>query len=681
MEFHTDRLLHGGDYNPDQWLEYPDILEKDIEMLKESGCNTVSLGIFAWSTLEPEEGVYRLDWMERIVDRLYENGISTILATPSGARPKWLADKYPEVLRVNRNRQKMLFGGRHNHCPSSPVYREKVTAIDRKLSERLGNHPGMILWHLSNELEGECHCPLCQEAFREWLKNRYGSIDRLNHAWATRFWSHVYNSFDQIESPSDIGEASLHGLNLDWKRFTTEQARAFVRMETAAVRSCSDRPVTTNFMYYFSGLNYFDLAQDLDVVTWDTYPVWGKKKLSMVALDNGMYHDIMRSLKGKPFFQMESCPSATNWQGVSKLKAPGVLLAQSLQAIAHGGDGALYFQIRQSRGSSEKFHGAVIDHYGGKDTRVFQEVTKTGQALASLAALAGTRTDSQAAILYDWENQWAMEDAQGPRNDGLHFKELVMHIYQAMRSHGLNVDFQDEKGDFSKYRLLAVPMAYMFRDGFDRKLRSFVESGGTLILTCWSGIVDDTDLCYLEGTPHGLMDVLGIRSAEIDALYDWEENHLHGEKGTFAEGKNYSVRYLCELPAVSDAEVVLRYGEDFYAGMPAVTVHSFGKGKAWYVGAFASEEFFEDLIGHIAAQDNLCPIVKGVLPEGLEVSERTGEQTRYVIYQNFGEQPVLLPLPEGEWTPVYGDPQKPLEVCGTVVVGQKIPLDKDNGNC
>ena len=373
MEFKTDVLLHGGDYNPDQWLDRPDILERDAEMLAESGCNVVSLGIFAWSTLEPEEGVFRLDWMEQVIDRLYAKGIRVILATPSGARPKWLADKYPEVLRVDKARRRQLFGVRHNHCYTSPVYREKVRIINQKLAERFGNHPAVIMWHISNEYGGECHCPLCQAAFRDWLKEKYQTIGNLNSRWCTTFWSHTYQSFDDIESPSEIGETQLHALNLDWKRFVTHQTRDFMRWEIKAVRDAgSSLPVTANLMYYFDGLDYFKMAKDIDVVSWDTYPTWGKKEDIAIARDNAMCHDLMRSLKKKPFFQMESCPSSTNWQGISKLKKPGILFAQSMQPIAHGGEGALYFQIRQSRGASEKFHGAVIDHYGGSDTRVFR---------------------------------------------------------------------------------------------------------------------------------------------------------------------------------------------------------------------------------------------------------------------------------------------------------------------
>lgn len=670
MEFKTNKLLHGGDYNPEQWLDRPDILEKDLDMLEEAGCNVVSLGIFSWSTLEPEEGVFNFEWLENIINKLYERGISVILATPSASRPKWLADKYPEVLRVDGERKRALYGFRHNHCYTSPVYREKTAIINRKLAERFGNHPAVIMWHISNEFGGECHCPLCQEAFRNWLKEKYGTIENLNDKWCTTFWSHTYNSFEQIESPSPIGETQLHALNLDWKRFVTHQTADFIHHEIQSVREGgSELPTTANLMYYFDGLNYFELAKEIDVVSWDTYPTWHKQDVIETAYENGMCHDLMRSLKKKPFFQMESCPTSTNWQSVSKLKKPGVLFAQSMQAIAHGGEGALYFQIRQSRGASEKFHGAVIDHYGGNDTRVFREVSQVGKTLKEISVLAGSEVKSQAALLYDWDSQWAMEDSQGPRNKGLHYREAQLKYYKGFRKLGLNVDLVDMTCDLSGYKIFAAPMCYMFRDGFEEKVRKFVEDGGIFIATYWSGIVDDTDKCFLGGVPHGLMDVLGIRSTEIDGLYDWEENSLVPVEGNvLGMEKTYSCKYLCDLVELRGAKTVMTYGRDFYAGYPALTVNTYGKGKAWYVAADAEKEFQEDFLKKIVNESEISCGIKEDIPEGLEVTSRETEKECFYIYQNWGKEEVSLPLPKGKVEAVYGEFEKKLSPYGLVIV-------------
>ncbi|MBU5679991.1 beta-galactosidase [Blautia sp. MSJ-9] len=674
MDFRTDKLLHGGDYNPDQWLKRPDILEKDIEMLAESGCNVVSLGIFSWATLEPEEGVFNFGWLQEIIDKLYKRGIYTILATPSGARPKWMADKYPEVLRVDETRHRNLFGFRHNHCYTSPVYREKVHIINKKLAEEVATHPGVILWHISNEYGGECHCPLCQDAFRKWLKEKYQTIENLNDQWCTTFWSHNYNSFDQIESPSRIGETQLHALNLDWKRFVTHQTADFLHHEIQAVRDGgSNLPTTANLMYHYKGLDYFKIAKEIDIVSWDTYPTWHKEDAIDTADDNGLYHDLMRSLKGKPFIQIESCPAATNWQGVSKLKKPGVLFAQSMEAIAHGSEGALYFQIRQSRGASEKFHGAVIDHYGGKDTRVFKEVSETGEALKKIKELAGTVVNSKAAIIYDWGSQWAMEDSQGPRNKGLHYMEVLRKFYRGFRRQGLNVDLIDMTCDLDKYKILALPMVYMFKKGFAEKVRAFVENGGYLITSYWSGIVDDTDRCYLEGTPHGLMDVLGIRSTELDALYDWEENRLIPvQNNELGLDRTYTCKYLCDLVELRGARSLMTYGEDFYKGYSCLTVNEYGKGKAWYVAADAERDFYDDFIGKVVADSGISCGVKGEIPDTLEITVRENDDVKYYIYQNFGTEAVELPLPEENVEWIYGTGEDKLKVYGLAIAKIKI---------
>lgn len=652
MKESTRKLLHGGDYNPEQWLDHPKILEKDTERFKEAGINTVSLGIFSWAFLEPEEGVYRFDWMEKIINHLYENGISVILATPSGARPRWLAEKYPEVLRVNSRRERELFGRRHNHCLTSPVYREKVYQIDYQLSRRFGRHPAVRMWHISNEYGGECHCPLCQEAFRGWIRKRYQTTEHLNSRWCTAFWSHVYTDFSQVESPSPLGEDSIQALDLDWKRFVTEQTVDFMRQEIRAVRDGgSDLPVTTNLMYDFEGLDYARMAPELDVVSWDNYPTWHKADDWTIALDACMQHDLMRSLKRKPFLLMESCPGATNWQSVSHLPAPGIHKAAGLMAVAHGSDSVMYFQLRQSRGSEEKFHGAVIDHYGGNDTRMFREVCDTGETLEKLGELAGTETRARAAVVYDTENKWAIKGSKGPRNKNMYYKETVFKSYRALREQGVDVDVINETQDLTPYRFVAAPMVYLFREGFERKLREYVEQGGTLFATYWSGVVDENDRCYLGGTPHGLMDVFGLRAEEIDGLYDGETNGIVPADGTTsgAAGGRYSCAHLCELVKPTTAETLMVYENHFYAGMPALLKNRYGKGTVYYLCADAEQRLYDSFYPEILREAGVGSLLEGMrIPGGLSVTSRENETYRYLILQNFSEEEQNVLCPAGE---------------------------------
>jgi len=239
------RMLHGADYNPDQWQQYPDVLAEDIRLMKLARCNVMSVAIFAWTAIEPAEGAFSFDWLDRVLDTFAENGIYALLATPTGARPAWMSAKYPEVLRVASNRVRNLHGQRHNHCYTSPVYREKTTIMNQELAKRYANHPAIIGWHISNEYGGECHCDYCQEAFRDWLRQKYDTLDALNHSWWATFWSHTYTDWSQIESPAPQGERFVHGQNLDWKRFVTDQTVDFCKHEIAPLRAVNaDLPVS-----------------------------------------------------------------------------------------------------------------------------------------------------------------------------------------------------------------------------------------------------------------------------------------------------------------------------------------------------------------------------------------------------------------------------------------------------
>ncbi|MBS3201620.1 beta-galactosidase [Turicibacter bilis] len=636
-------LLHGADYNPEQWLDHPDILARDIELMKEAHCNVVSMGMFSWSMLEPEEGNYQFEWLESVINNLYNNGIYTFLSTPSGARPHWLAKKYPEVLRVEKNRVRNLFGLRHNHCYTSPAYREKVAQINGELAKRFANHPGVLLWHLSNEYGGECHCPLCQEAFRNWLKQKYQTLDALNDAWWTTFWSHRYTSWDQIESPAPHGEMMLHGLNLDWYRFVSHQTLDFVKWEKDSVKSYNpELPVTINMMYYFYGINYFDTKDLIDIVSWDSYPVWHKAGTTdlEIGCDTAMMHDIMRSIKNEPFLLMESTPSMTNWQNVAKLKKPGMHMLSSMQAVAHGSNSVQYFQWRKSRGASEKFHGAVVDHYGKSDTRVFREVSELGQRLEGLTPLTKTCNQAQVAILFDWENRWAIDDMQGPRNIGMHYKETVQQHYKAFWKMGIPTDFVDMSCDISKYKVLVAPMMYLLRNGFEQKIKAFVEAGGTLITTYWSGIVNETDLCYLEGTPHGLMDVVGLRSEEIDGLFDGETNSASATTSSWlTQSESYTCSELCDLIIPSTAKTLMTYNEDFYTNQPALTVNSFGQGQAYYIATKFEDKFYDDFYAQVLEELGIKRPLDTALPEGIIITDREG----YLFIQNFNREAVIIP--------------------------------------
>ena len=644
------KMLHGADYNPEQWKKYPEVLEEDIRLMKEANCNVMSIGMFSWSSLEPEEGVFTFDFLDQLLDKLYQNGIYVFLATPSGARPAWMSEKYPEVLRVQANRVRNLHGMRHNHCYTSPVYREKVTIINTKLAERYSNHPAVIGWHISNEYGGDCHCPLCQEAFRNWLKEKYQTLENLNDAWWTTFWSHTFTSWSQLESPSPHGESMVHGMNLDWRRFVTDQTLDFYRHEIKPLKAVNpDLPVTTNFMEAFEGLNYAKFAQDLDVVSWDSYPTWhDTQDESELAAFIGMNHDMFRSLKdGQPFLLMESTPSLTNWQPISKLKKPGMHALSSLQAVAHGSDSVQYFQWRKSRGSSEKFHGAVVDHVGHENTRVFQEVKELGEYLGKLDDIVGTTVKAEVAIIFDTENRWAVKDAQGPRNAGVHYERTVREHYQAFWEQGIPVDIIDSEKDLSKYKVVVAPMLYMVRSGVGEAMEQFVKNGGTLVATYWTGIVDENDLTFLTGFPGPLRKTLGIWSEEIDALYDEERRTIemigNNDLGIVGE---FEARELCDLIHLEGAKALAVYKDDFFAGRPALTVNEFGKGKAYYIASRNEHAFHQSFYRKLADQLALKRALNSVLPKGVSAQVRTDGEKEFIFVMNFSDQKKQVQLNE-----------------------------------
>jgi beta-galactosidase len=634
-------LIHGGDYNPDQWLNHPEILEEDIRLMKLSKCNVMTMGIFSWVTLEPEEGKFNFQWLDDIMNKLYENGIHVLLSTPTGARPAWMSYKYPEVLRVNSNGIRNLHGARHNHCYTSPVYREKTKIINSKLAERYSNHPAVIGWHISNEYSGDCHCPYCQDAFRNWLKNKYKTLDNLNEAWWSTFWSHTYTDWAQVESPTPRGENGLHGLNLDWKRFATYQTVDFMKCEINPLKELNPNlPVTTNFMGTFFGLDYWQFANQLDMISWDNYPGWHNENDDVtMAAHTSMVHDVMRAMKGgKPFMLMESTPSTTNWQQISKLKKPGMHLLSSLQAVAHGSDTVQYFQWRKSRGSSEKFHGAVLDHCGHENTRVFRDVTDVGNTLNQLDEIVGTSVEPDVAIIFDWENWWAIDDAQGPRNCGIKYWETVAQQYKSFWKKGVPVDVINMDCDFSKYKLVVAPMLYMVRPNVGERLESFVENGGTLVSTYWSGIVNDTDLCFLGGFPGPLRKVLGIWSEEIDALSDEQYNSIifNNSNELKLEGEFKSIE-LCDLIHTETAETLAVYGHDFYKGRPAVTVNNFGEGKAYYLASRTKEDFNDAFYNSLIDNLDLKRAINATLPYGVTAQVRTNGEDSYIFLMNFSE--------------------------------------------
>ncbi|MBN9386569.1 MAG: beta-galactosidase [Chloroflexi bacterium] len=658
------KIFYGGDYNPEQW-EKP-VWDEDVRLFKLANIDIATVNVFSWALNQPNEDTYNFEWLDEVIDKLYKNGIYVCLATSTGAHPAWMATRYPDILRVDFEGRKRKFGGRHNSCPNSPTYRKYARLMAQKLAERYKNHPAVLVWHISNEFGGACYCDNCAAAFREWLKNRYGTLDALNAAWYTSFWGHTFYDWDEIVPPNILSEhfaqyrTNFQSISLDYARFNSDSMLACYQLEYDELKKQTpDVPVTTNLMGTYKPLDYFKWAKQMDVVSWDNYPS-ATTPVSFTA----MRHDLMRGLKdGQPFMLMEQTPSQQNWQPYNSLKRPGVMKLWSYQAVARGADTVMFFQLRRSRGACEKYHGAVIEHVGHENTRVFRESADLGAELNRLGdRLLDSRVPAKVGIVFDWDNWWAVENSSGP-TVALNYVDEVHKYYQAFYDQNILVDIIGVDTDLTKYDLVIAPVLYMVKPGYAKRLEEFVEQGGTFLTTFFSGIVNETDLVTLGGYPGELRSLLGIWVEEIDALFPDQENRIVLKEKVGDLAGDYSCNLLCDLLHSEGAEVVAEYGEDFYAGMPVVTRHNFGKGQAWYVASSPDAAFLKGLVGQIAADKGIKPLLK--TPPGVEAMARTKNGETFLFLMNHNRQPQTVDLGIIQGTDLLADEA----VSGSVEIG------------
>jgi len=436
------RFFHGGDYNPEQWPD--DVWDEDVRLMKLANVNVATVGVFSWVSLQPAPDTFEFGWLDTIMDKLADNGLYAVLATPSAAHPAWLSQQHPEVLRSDASGRRKGHGHRVNFCPNSTAYRGACATIARKLAERYRDHPALVLWHVSNEYSGACYCENCAEAFRQWLKRRHGSLDELNRNWYTPFWSHTYTDWSQVEPPRENGEGSIPAVNVDYRRFSSDALLECFLNEAGVLREVTPEvPVTTNMMGFHYTLDYHKWAPHVDVVSWDCYP-----SIRGDVADVAFQHDLMYGLKGggQPFMLMEQTPSSQNWQTVNALKRPGQMRLWSHLAVAHGADSVMYFQWRRGRGGCEKLHGAVVAHAGHENTRVFAEVSRLGAELERLEdGVLGSGVEARVALIFDWENWWTLDATAGPIREK-RYRETAFKHYRTLWERNVPVHVIDAGG-------------------------------------------------------------------------------------------------------------------------------------------------------------------------------------------------------------------------------------------
>lgn len=636
------KIWYGGDYNPEQWEK--EIWDEDVRMFKLAGIDVATLNVFSWALNQPDEETYDFAGLDEMIDKLYKNGIYTCLATSTGAHPAWMAKKYPDVLRVDFHGRKRTFGGRHNSCPNSPAYRKFSTRMADKLAERYKDHPAVLIWHVSNEYGGYCYCEQCAAGFRDWLKERYDSLDNVNKAWNTRFWGHTFYDWDEIVPPNALSEegegnrTSFQGISLDYRRFMSDSLLVCYKLEYDVLKKHTPNiPVTTNLMGLYEELDYFKWGKELDVVSWDNYPGFDTP-----ASYTAMAHDLMRGIKnGQPFMLMEQTPSQQNWQPYNSLKRPGVMRLWSYQAVARGADTVMFFQLRRSVGACEKYHGAVIEHVGHEDTRVFKESAKLGQELQQLSKnILDAGVKAKVAIVFDWENRWAVNLSSGP-SVALDYVNEVHKYYDALYNLNIPVDMIGVEEDLSKYDIVIAPVLYMVKSGYAKKVESFVENGGRFVTTFFSGIVNENDLVTLGGYPGELRNLLGIWAEEIDALPPEQTNEIVMKQHWGDLTGSYSCNLLFDLIHTEGAEVIAEYGSDFYQGKPVVTVNRFGQGEAYYVATCPDSDFLSGFLANLCADKHVEPLLS--VPAGVEVTEREKDGKSYLFVLNHNAEDVVIP--------------------------------------
>ncbi|MGN6403165.1 beta-galactosidase [Sinomonas sp.] len=629
----TPRIAFGADYNPEQWPR--DVWKHDVELMREAKVNLVSVGIFSWALLEPEEGRYEFGWLDEVMDLLHENGIAVDLANASASPPPWFTVKYPDSAPVGADGVRQTHGSRQAFAACSPDYRRAAAALTTAIAERYADHSALAMWHVHNEYG--CHNqpdfgPHAERGFREWLQRRYGNLDALNDAWGTAFWSQHYYDWAEIMPPRRSGTHINPSHQLDFARFSSDSLLECFEAEAAILRARSDKPVTTNFMGLNMGLakpiDYWRWAQRMDIVSNDHYLIAEDLRHHQ---DLALAADLTRGwADNAPWLLMEHSTSAVNWQPRNIAKAPGEMLRNSFQHLARGADGILFFQWRASRSGAEKFHSGMVPH-AGRDTKVWREVVQLGKALEAASEVAGSRVAADAALVFDTDARWAAELDSHPSIEAHPTREL-RDWHDALYRSGITADLRQSTDDLSAYKLVVAPMLYLVTDEGAANLRHYVEGGGTLLLTYFSGIVDEHDRIIMDpvdggGYPGAFRNLLGVEIEEFFPL-------RAGEALALTAG---SCERWSELGRTTTAEVVSRYDEGPTAGSPAVTRNVAGAGTAYYVGTSPDAEALAAFLPRVLEDAGLeAPAHAAEFPD-LEVVRRISDDSSWLFAINHGE--------------------------------------------
>ena len=630
--FSHNGIAFGCDYNPEQWS--PEVWVEDVALMQEAGVDLVAINIFGWSQLEPRPGEYEFAALDAIIELLHAGGIRVNLGTGTSSPPPWLTALHPEMLPKAEDGTTRFPGGRQAWCPSSTVFRERALALVEKVAERYGHHPAIALWHVSNELgchNALCYCDQTAVAFRTWLQARYGTIDAVNAAWGTSFWSQRYGQWNEIFTPRVTLSSRNPGQALDFHRFSSDELLNYYRNETAVLRRHSPIPVTTNFMVtaHIKNLDYWSWAPEVDVVANDHYL---DNRLEDPEVELAFAADLTRGLAGgEPWLLMEHSTGAVNWQPVNLAKTPGQMVRNSLTHVARGADAVCFFQWRASLQGSEKFHSALLPH-AGTDTALWRDVVELGATINRLGEIIGTSVVADAAIIFSWQAQWAGDGESRPSHE-VRYLDQVLSAYTALHELGITVDIISPEANLTGYRLVVVPALYLVTDKQAANLEAYVAGGGHALITFFSGIVDEDDRVRTGGYPGAFRSLLGITVEEFAPL-------APGRQVDLDSGATASL--WTERLRSTGAEVIARYRNGALCGIPAITRNGHGAGTAWYLATALDAVSLRDLMRTVAQRARVTAV--GPESDGsVEVVRRASATASYLFVINHGDNELMLP--------------------------------------
>jgi beta-galactosidase len=618
-------LVYGGDYNPEQWS--PEVWQEDVALMQQAGVNLVTLALFAWARLEPRPGDYDWDWLDQIMNLLHAHGIHVCLGTATPSPPPWLIKLHPDILPVTAAGVRLGPGSRRHYCPHSHAYRTYAVRLVTQIADRYGQHPALALWHVDNEYAchvSECFCDASAAAFRAWLETRYGTLDTLNESWGSAFWGQIYGEWNEIQPPRLAPTTINPAHQLDWQRFCSDSwLDCFCEQRDILRRITPHIPVTTNFISVYKPLDYWAWAAAEDLVSNDAYP---DPSSATWMIDHALACDLMRGLAGgNAWLLMEQATGLVNWRSHNVTKRPDQMRLGSYQALARGANGIMFFQWRASKAGGEQFHSAMLPH-AGTATRTWREVVELGNELRQLDVLLDTRTTADVAIMFDWHAWWALELEGKPTSD-LTMIDQVRAFYAPLYERNITVDIVPPAADLSRYKLVLAPNLYLASAATAQNLVQFVERGGTILMGCFSGIVDERAQVGLGGYPALFRALLGLCIEEFAP-------HAADQVGTVhtVDGATFTTQIWGDIIRLEGAEAIARFADNWYAGLPAVTRRAYGNGMAYYIGTCLDADGISWLFDQVCAECNVQPVA--ALPPGIEAVRRTDDERTVLFLLN-----------------------------------------------